>query len=140
MAKQKQEVIENVKEEETVDLKVSAVGQYNGFNIKNNKSVDLSFKFSFEEKTNIIKTILFTGQNVKILARKGSNKPVKLGLFNFQELKIDRDGESTLKFNSEVDYVYVENINEIVGKDELLKIKMEANVILEDQEQEETEE
>lgn len=120
-------------EEKTVKFVVNAVGQYHAFNIKNNKGVDLSFKFSYDERINILKTITFVGQNVEIQAKKGAGKPVKLGMYNFQELKMDRDGETTLKFTSEVDYVYTENVNEIVGKDELLKIHMVANIIMEEE-------
>ena len=127
-----EEIVEEEEEETTKDFEVLAIGQYHAFNIKNNKSVDLVLKFSFEEKINIVQTIAFVVQNVEVFAKKGANKAVKLGLFNFHELKIDRDGEATIKFNSEVDYVYVENVNEIVGKDELLKIRMVANIIMED--------
>jgi hypothetical protein len=131
--KKNEELKEKVEVEETTqDFILTAIGQYNSFNIKNNKSVDLSFKFSYDERINIVKSITFVGQNIEIVAKKGGNKPVKLGLFTFQELKIDRDGESTIKFNSEVDYVYTENINEIVSKDELIKVKMKANIIMEE--------
>lgn len=120
-------------EKEVVErFALTAIGQYNNFNIKNNKSVDLSFKFSYDERINVLKVIAFVGQNVQIQAKKGAEKPVKLGMYNFHELKLDRDGEATIKFNSEVDYVYTENVNEIVGKDELLKIHMVANIIMEE--------
>jgi glutathione peroxidase-family protein len=119
-------------QEEVKDLTITAIGQYKSFNIKNNKSVDLSFKFSYDERINMVQAISFIGQNVTILAKKGAEKPVKLGMFNFHELKIDRDGEATIKFNSDVDYVFTENVNAIVGKDELLKIRMQANIIMEE--------
>jgi hypothetical protein len=110
---------------------VSAIGLYDGHATKKNKSVDLKFKFSYDERINVVKAIAFVGQNISVQAKKGNDKPVSLGTFSFQELKIDRDGETILKLNSELDYVYSENINSIVG-DDLLKIRLSADIIIEE--------
>lgn len=122
--------------DKTETIGITAIGLYDGHVVKKNKLVVLKFKFSYDERINMIKAIAFVGQNVKIIAKIGSEKAKPLGIYNFQELKIDRDGQAMVTFSTELEYVENENLSEIVG-DELLKIRMSADVIVEDNEDEE---
>lgn len=121
--------------DKTEKLTVDVVGTYNGHSVKRNGIVSVDFKTSYDERIKIIKSIAFIGQNVKIGVRVGSDKPMSLGMYSLNGLRIDRDGEATLKFTSESDYVEHDNLSKLSNLDsELIKIKMSADIILEDDE------
>lgn len=108
-------------------VKIASMCKYNGHNIRANKSVDLSLKFSYEELPNYIKVIQLLNENVSIVVKVGDNKPSKLGIFMVKEIKIDHDGEGLLKFNSMLDHVEANEINELVGAD-YIKIRFDAEI------------
>lgn len=116
---------------------IKAVGIFNGTNIKKNKSIDINFKFSHDERISMMKAVAFISQNVQIYSKKESDKSKYLGEFRFQNLNMDRDGETKLKFNSEMESVNMEAISEMIEDGaELLKLKMQAVIELEDGEEE----
>lgn len=99
-------------------VKLKAHGAYNGHSFKANKSVDLSIKFAYSELTNYIKLIQLLNENVTIVAKKLAEETAnKLGTFMIKEIKVDGDGEGTIKFNSQLDYVEADTINNLVGEE-----------------------
>lgn len=107
------------------ELKIRSIAKYNGHSLKNNKSVDLSLKFAYEELPNYIKLIQFLNENTTISVKRPDVASQKLGTFMVYEIKIDRDGEGIIKFNSMLDYVNADEITTIVGND-LFKVQFEA--------------
>ena len=105
-------------------VKFVVEGSYNGHNIKANKSIDISFKFSYGELINVVKLLQLLNENVLIGVKVGAKaKPKALGTFMIKDLKIDGDGESTVKFNSLLDHVEAENLNDLAGENLFIMFK-----------------
>lgn len=119
-------------------IKTTAIASYNGHSIKTNKNVDIAFKFRYDELTNYIQLIQFLNEDVGIAVKVGDDKPMNLGSFRVKEIKIDGDGEGTVKFNSMLDFINADFINSLVGTD-LVKAMFVAEVE-EDEEVEESDE
>jgi hypothetical protein len=97
-------------------IKFKAIGDYNGHSVKTNKAVDLGFKFPYDEMTNYIKLIQLLNENVEIAVKMGDEKPMKLGTFMIKNIGIDHDGQGTVKFNSQLDFVEADALNKLVGE------------------------
>jgi hypothetical protein len=112
------------------EVKVKAVGEFNGQSTKPNKSIDLSFKFPYSELVNSVQTLQMLNENITVSAKIGDEKPIKLGMFTLNGLNFDRDGEAVLKLNSMLDYVEADNLNTIaaLGKGEQFHILFKASV------------
>jgi hypothetical protein len=108
-------------------VKIKAIGRYNGHSIKPSKSVDLGLKFTYEELPNYIKLIQMLNENVTIAAQIDGSSPQKVGMFTVKEIKVDHDGEGSIKFNSMVDYVEADVINELIGVEQST-ILFKANI------------
>lgn len=121
---------------EKLNYTLKLKGTYLNFAIKKNKTVRLSFNFSYEERINAIKAIALVGQDIKITAKLLQNPPVILGQFLFYSLKLDRDGQTTLVLDSEIDSVDVKNINSIIDDENLLKLKFDSLIELEGEQDE----
>lgn len=115
-------------------IDILAVGQYNGHITKRNRLLELRFKFSYDERTSLAKILFLVGQNIEVSVKAPDKKPVKLGTYNFQALNIDRDGQGHLKIITDIDYVEHENLVSIINDNELLKIKLSAEIELEENE------
>ena len=112
---------------------ITAIGQFDGFNVKKNKSVDISFKFSYDERISMMQIVALVSQATTIITKKGTDKPKTLGQFMLQDFKMDRDGECKVKFNSDVETVDMEQITGMLDESgELLKIRMQCEIELED--------
>jgi hypothetical protein len=122
---------------EKVEVKVKAIGEYAGHSIKSNKSIDINFKCNYDQLTNYVQLIQLLNENVDIVIRIEKQKPFKLGMFMVKQIVIGSDGQGTLKFNSQLDYVEKNNLNDLSG--ELLQLMFKANVEEEDEDEEETE-
>ena len=118
-----------------MEVKVSTVGTYNGHSLKQNGSVDLTFKCAYSELPEYIKTIQMLNNDVVVMVKLPSEKPLKLGMFRIKDIRIDGDGEGTIKFNSTNDFVEVNNLNKIITTDPF-QIRLKADVELEDEEEE----
>ena len=115
-------------------LAITAVGQYDGHTVKKNKAIDLKFKFSYDERSNMATAIAFINQNINVVVKVENNKPVKIGMFDMHELKFDKDGQCFVKLSSTIDYIETDNLNEIITINNLIKIRMQAEIILEEEE------
>ena len=100
------------------EVKVKAVGLYAGHSVKVNKAVDLGLKFNYDELQNYIQTIQMLNENVTLYVKLGDKKAQKIGMFTIKEIKIDKDGKGVLRFNSQIDYVEVDALNNLVGEEQ----------------------
>lgn len=118
--------------EETV--KIKAEGKYSTHSVKANKNVDITFKMPYSELTNYIKTIQMLNENVILAGKIGTDKkPIKLGTFMVSNISVDRDGQGTLKFNSQLDFVDANNLNDLASRnDEPLILLLKATIDLEE--------
>jgi hypothetical protein len=117
---------------ETQEIVVTAVGQYDGHSTKKNRILELKLKFAYDERVSMARVIMLVGQHIDVIVKAAGKKALKLGTFNFQGLSIDRDGQGHLKLTSDIDYIEHDNLVAIIGEEELLKIKLSADVELED--------
>lgn len=118
-------------------IRFKAIGTYHGHSVRNNNSVDLSFKFGYDELVNSIKLIQLLNENISISAKAGDHKPFSLGVFMIKDIKVDHDGQVVAKFNSQTDYVELDNFKYLVG--ELVKLMFQAKIEIEAEEPEERE-
>ena len=118
-----------------MQVRIKEVVNYKGHSVKANGSVDLKFTAMYSELTNSMQVLQLLNNDVKITAKIPGMKPLQLGMFRVNKVIIDGDGESVLCFNALNDYVEMDNINNIVCKEEF-QIKMEADIDLEDDENE----
>lgn len=109
------------------EVKIKTIANYNGHNVKANKSVDISFKFSYGDLVEYIKVIQMLNENVEIIVKQLDSKPQKLGIFMVKDIRIDHDGEGTIKFNSMVDQAEVQLMH-LLANDEQFKILLKAKI------------
>jgi len=115
-------------------IKVKTEGTYFAHNVKQNKSIDLTFKVPYSELTNYIKSIQMLNENVDVGAKIGADKPINLGSFMIKNINIDNDGEGKIKLNSQLDFVDPDKINELASKnDEPLMILFKCSVDVEEE-------
>lgn len=113
------------KKDKDNEIKIQAETSYNGHSIKANGSVDISFKFGYSELTNVIKLLQLLNENIKIAVKIRKENPIVVGEFMLKDFRIDSDGESTIKFNSSVDYIEGDILG-LVG--EPLKVMFKAKL------------
>ena len=114
---------------------IKSIATYNGHGIKASKAVDLNLKFAYDEMVNYIQAIQMLNENVEI-AFKVEGKPKFVGTFMIKELKINHDGEGSIRFNSQLDAVDPEAINEMVGID-AFQVMLKAMILDEEESGEE---
>ena len=115
------------------NIKIKAIGKYNGHDVKANKSVNISFKLGYDQLVNTIKLTQLLNENITIITRIGKESPIKLGMFMLRDIKIDHDGESMIKLNSQMDYVEADNLNKLL--EETLQIMFVAEIEIEEGEE-----
>lgn len=113
---------------ETVKLKFEA--KYATHTVKANKAVDVTFKMPYTELTQYIGSIQMLNENVTVASKIGPDKkPNKLGTFMISNISVDRDGQGTLKFNSQLDFVEPDNINQMASRnDEPMILFLKADI------------
>lgn len=116
-------------------LQIKTVATYNGHNVRANKSVDISFKFSYGDLVEYIKTIQMLNENVKIVVKQHDSKAKMLGIFMVKDIHVDHDGEGRIKFNSMVDQSEVQLMH-LLANNEPFKILLEAEIEQEELEEE----
>lgn len=120
-------------------VKVKTESKYMNHSVKANKSIDILFKMPYSELSQYIQTIQMLNENVTLAGKIGSDKkPLLLGTFMVNNINVDRDGEGKIKFNSQLDYVESENINELANRnEEPLVLLMKADIELEEDQEDE---
>lgn len=111
------------------EVKLKTEGTYFNHNVKKNKSIDLVIKLPYSELTNYIQSIQMLNENVEVVARISSDKPMPLGSFMINNISIDNDGEGKLKLNSQLDFVDADAINKLAMRnDEPLKLMLKCKI------------
>lgn len=114
-------------------IKVKAVSNYHGHDVKANSSVNLRLKCEYSELANSIQSLQMLNNDIKIGAKLPDENIMVLGTFRLKEVKVAGDGESVLWFNSQVDFVELENITKIVG-DKKFQLFLQSSVEIEGEE------
>lgn len=94
-------------------IKVKEVVQYAGHSLRANGSVNLTVKAMYSELTNSIQMMQMLNNDVDLKARIANEKPFRLGFFRIQEIKVDGDGESVIKFNGISDNIEMDHLNNL---------------------------
>jgi len=110
------------------EIKIKAIGHYNGHSVKANNMVDLSFKFDYDELFNVMELLKMLGENITVAVKRGDNKPQVLGTFGIKELKVDSEGKPMVRLNSTTDYVDIVNFGDLIHDilTVLFKTKLES--------------
>ena len=116
-------------------VKIKTVASYGGHNVNQAGSVSLKLVFSYDTITKYIQAIQMLNENVNLLAVINGEK-IKLGSFMINSINIDHDGAGKIKFNSQLDYVEIDNISKLINSD-LFKIMLQAEIDVEENEEEE---
>ena len=117
------------------NVKIKTVASYGGHNVNQAGSVSLKLVFSYDTITKYIQAIQMLNENVNLLAVINGEK-IKLGSFMINSINIDQDGAGKIKFNSQLDYVEIDNISKLINSD-LFKIMLQAEIDVEENEEEE---
>ena len=117
------------------NVKIKTVASYGGHNVNQAGSVSLKLVFSYDTITKYIQAIQMLNENVNLLAVINGEK-IKLGSFMINSINIDHDGAGKIKFNSQLDYVEIDNISKLINSD-LFKIMLQTEIDVEENEEEE---
>lgn len=126
-----------------MNIRVKEVVTYGGHSLKANGAVNFTLKASYSELTNTINLMQMLNNDVSIKAKVPGGKPMKLGVFRINQIVIDGDGESVLKFNGLNDYIEMDNLNMLPLNDSDNKefvVMMEAEIEDEEEGEEDGEE
>lgn len=94
-------------------VKVKEIVTYAGHSLRANGSVNLTVKAMYGELTNSIQMMQMLNNDVDLRAKVADGKPMRLGFFRVQEIKVDGDGESTIKFNGISDNIEMDHLNNL---------------------------
>lgn len=115
-----------------VKIKVMGVALYDGHSVRKQGAVDLKFVMDYSELPNTIKLLQLLNNDIKIQVKMlDKKKPSNLGIWRLDSIHTGSDGVSKVKFNSQEDFVEMNELNEFT-KMELFKVKFEADVEIED--------
>lgn len=115
------------------NIKLRMRGKYSGHNIKANGVINLNFNFDYTELVTVIPLVQMLNNTVDLIARVEKNT-IKLGEFMLNQVKINHDGTSNVRFNAIVDNVDADNLNRLYGDE--VQIQAMADIELEDEDNE----
>lgn len=118
-----------------MNVNIKTVASYVGHNVNKNKTISLTLKFGYDTITKYIQTIQMLNENIDIVVKIPDVGTVRLGNFMINNISIDHDGEGKIKFNSQVDYVELNNISKLIDT-EMFKISLIAEIEEEEKEDE----
>ena len=102
---------------------------FNGYSTKKNGDVDVSFKAPYSELVNCMKLLQMISCNIQCKAKMGaSGKPFDLGTFYLTKFNVDRDGETRLTFNTEIESSEIENMINLTEKDQIIYLMCVAEL------------
>uniref|UniRef100_UPI0037DD7C56 hypothetical protein n=1 Tax=Methanobrevibacter smithii TaxID=2173 RepID=UPI0037DD7C56 len=116
-------------------IKVKLESQYNGHSIKKNGSVDMNFILPYSEIVNVVKLLQLINCNIHVLAKVGTSNPVSLGVFYLNKVNIDRDGQSKISFNTELESSEINNMTELTEPDTIIRLMCSGTIEDEDNEE-----
>lgn len=98
----------------STNVKISVRGKYNGHSIKPNGVVQLVFKVDFDELLNYYPLLPALRSVDTTIKAKVKGKALPLGVYMLNKYVFDHDGEGTITFNSQSDYIEANNLNELI--------------------------
>ena len=98
-------------------FKQKGVVTFQGLSIGRNKTVQLKFKFRYDEILTSVELLQGLNSDITVHAKIGDDKPINLGIFTIGAVNFDKDGNATIPFKSLVDNVNLDNINSIIDED-----------------------
>lgn len=104
--------------EKTLATKVRGVN--NGFSIKKNGIVEIKIQCDGSQIVNVLGILQLAGQSIKAVAKIGDEK-VKIGIFSFYGLHIDRDGDAKLVLQSDSENVNMVAVEALYQEQEVVK-------------------
>ena len=116
------------------ELKVKLECTFAGYSTKKNGDIDVKFKAPYSEIVNCISLVRMIDKNIGVACKVNGGKPVSLGTFYLNRLSIDRDGESTIIFNTELNSAEINNFVELLAPESIIFVM--ANAIVEESEEE----
>jgi len=121
-------------------IKVKLEVQYNGHSIKKNGDVDLQFKAPYSEIANALTLVSMINANITVKAKVGNDKPISLGSFYLKNINIDRDGETKIRLNTELESSEINNFNELTQPETIIYLSCSADIENEEDEEGEDDE
>lgn len=116
------------------ELKVKLECTFAGYSTKKNGDIDVKFKAPYSEIVNCISLVRMIDKNIGVACKVNGGKPVSLGTFYLNRLSIDRDGESTIIFNTELNSAEINNFVELLAPESIIFVM--AKAIVEESEEE----
>ena len=97
---------------------IKAMGYYNGHSAKGNFDVELKLRFLEDQAYNALQFISSVGHQLRLVAKqKGIEDLIKLGTFNFYNLRVDRDANVYVSLRANQDFCFVNNITKLMQED-----------------------
>lgn len=101
---------------------IKATGYFSGFNTKGNYDVQLKINFPETSLADSLQFISGIGKVVSLVSQIGETKQ-KLGKFNINSIKIDKNANCLIVFKSNVDSVFLENFTNLTEEEAEITIK-----------------
>ena len=115
------------------ELKIKMECTFAGYSAKKNGDLDLRFKAPYSEVVNAVSLVRMINCNIGVEAKVNQGKPVSLGTFYLNKLSIDRDGESTILFNTELNSSEIENFKDLLVPEAIIILRCKA--LIDDEEE-----
>lgn len=110
------------------ELKVKMECTFAGYSAKKNGDLDLKFKVPYSDVVNVVSLVRMINCNIGVEAKVNSGKPVSLGTFYVNKISIDRDGESTIVFNTELSSSEIDNFSDLLEPEAIIFLRCKAVV------------
>ena len=111
-------------------IKIKTIGRYNGHSFKPTGAVELKLKMSYDELIDYYYQLpLLRSVDTTIITKVEAEPAQQLGTFMLKSFMMDHDGEGTVTFNSQYDFVEANALNDLVGKkDSIIKLLFRAEI------------
>ena len=101
--------------EQSESSMIKAKCVYNGYSVKRNLDVELKLRFTEDNLANAIQFIAGIGKELIIKAKVNESKDViKLGKFNVNSIKVDRNANAYISFMSNSGAVNIDEISQLL--------------------------
>lgn len=112
------------------EIKLKLKGTYGGHSIKTSGVVHVDFSFNYTELIQVVPLIQCLNNNIRIVA-KVDDEVLKLGSYMLNQVKVNHDGTSSVRFNSIIDSIEADNLNKLYGKEKEIQMQIKSKIILE---------
>lgn len=108
------------------ELKVKLECTFAGYSTKKNGDIDVKFKAPYSEIVNCVSLVRMIDRNIGVSCKVNGGKPIALGTFYLNRLNIDRDGESLITFNTELNSAEINNFVELLAPESIIHVLCKA--------------